>query len=86
MASNDFYNLQLQKTFEILGDYWKSIINLQDKSDLDKRDAANFVPWFGDLVCWLIELKDVNYGTYPEFDLSVSKIYPEIDPILVPLI
>lgn len=77
MASNDFYNLQLQKTFEILEDYWKSIINLQNKSDLDKRDVDNFVPWFGALECWLTELKEVNYDTYPEFDLSASKIYPK---------
>lgn len=77
MAPIDFYSLKRQEAFEILENYWVQIINTQDKSDLDKRDAVNFVPWFGNLECWLTELKDVNYGTYPEFDLSVSKIYPK---------
>lgn len=77
MVPIDFYSLKRQEAFEILENYWVQIINTQDKSDLDKRDAVNFVPWFGNLECWLTELKDVNYGTYPEFDLSVSKIYPK---------
>ena len=71
----NFYNLQLQKTLESLENHWANIINLQDKSRFDKRDGTNFIPWFGDIKCWLTELKNFDYGSYPEFNLSA--IYPK---------
>lgn len=77
MEPLDFYKLQVQKALQELESHWLKILNLEDKSSFDKRGTVNFVPWFGDLGGWLAELKDVDYGTYPEFDLSASKIYPK---------